>query len=121
MPSEAPLPDPVFGGFTETLSLAAFGVSVGTGVLVGAGVAVFNCSVGLGVGVCVFSRRCGVAVQSGSRWNDSMPSGITPSQFCDPPACTTPDVTLWLLALGTAALAGGAGAVLAGQAAARRS
>jgi hypothetical protein len=55
------MPDPVFGGFTETASLAAFGVLVGGDCVdVGTGVFVFGVSVSVGVGVCVFSLCCGV-------------------------------------------------------------
>jgi hypothetical protein len=69
---DPPLPEPVFGGLTATPSLAAFGVFVGAGwVFVGTGVAVFGDSVGVAVGVCVFSFRgvVGVAVHSGAAWN----------------------------------------------------
>ncbi len=94
MSPDPPLPEPVFGGFTETASLAAFGVEVG-----GTGVFVFGTSVLVGVavavGVCVFSFRNGVgdgvSVQSGSRCDAIAKSGaelIWPrlSGTCDPVA-----------------------------------
>jgi hypothetical protein len=95
MSPKAPLPDPVFGGFTETLSLAAFGVAVGVGCVgVGAGVFVFGVSVSVGVGVGVFSLCCGVGdgvsgvgVHCGKL---SMGPGVSSHSAGE--ACTTPDV-----------------------------
>lgn len=102
------MPDPVFGGFTETASLAAFGVLVGGDCVdVGTGVFVFGVSVSVGVGVCVFSLCCGVgdgvsgvgvAVHSGAAWNACIwPTGpwvgvAVASHGMIMAACTTPDV-----------------------------